>query len=77
MSSTAANGGVVDGNGSGRISESEREVDKGACHGDVHDELVPKLLPDELGLRMMAESDMFRGISEEHQESVQTLLLAE
>ena len=32
---------------------------------------------DELGLRMMAESDMFRRMSEEHQESVLTLLLAE
>jgi hypothetical protein len=40
-------------------------------HGDVHEEVAPELLPaelveskDELGLRMMAESDMFRVISE-------------
>ncbi len=32
---------------------------------------------DELGLHMMAESDMFRGMPEEHQESILTLLLAE
>ncbi len=75
MSSIEANRGVVGGNGSDRISESEREVVRGASYGDDHEEVVE--CKDELGLRMMAESDMFRGMLQEHQESVLTLLSAE
>ncbi len=40
--------GVVGSNRLDRISESEREIVRGASHGDAHDEVTPELLPAEL-----------------------------